>query len=184
MNFSEFSQLQFLPVFRPVAASVASWPLDSPGPSGSDFPCLGSPWSGEEKTEEATDFRYPWQNGKNVGYVDLYLCFPMYVFSALSRTNAFLSRSFFFDPERVFFMFLDTWLIPVWPLLGSGGPYGGSTASFEAVETWKSGMTLNKAGWWLTSSWSKDFRRECHLLSTIKKIAKFKAHSKDIKQGH
>ena len=52
----------------------------------------------------------------------------------------------------MFFMFLDTSLIPVWPLLGPGGPYGGSTASFEAVETWKSGMTLNKAGWWLTSS--------------------------------
>jgi len=75
-------------------------------------------------------------------------------FSAFSRKNVFLSKSLFFWPRAffMFFMFLDTSLIPVWPLLGPGGPYGGSTASFEAVETWKSGMTLNKAGWWLTSS--------------------------------
>ena len=73
----------------------------------------------------------------------------MYVFFPAVSKNMFFSVSHcFFDPERffMFFMILDTWLIPVWPLLGPRGPYGGSTASFEAVETWKGGMTLNQAG--------------------------------------
>lgn len=77
------------------------------------------------------------------------LCLPMYVFfPAVSKKMFFFSKSLFFWPRAffMFFMILDTWLIPVWPLLGPRGPYGGSTASFEAVETWKGGMTLNQAG--------------------------------------
>ena len=78
----------------------------------------------------------------------------MFVFFCFFKKKRFFEQVIVFWPRAffMFFMFLDTSLIPVWPLLGPGGPYGGSTASFEAVETWKSGMTLNKAGWWLTSS--------------------------------
>ena len=66
----------------------------------------------------------------------------------------------------MFFMILDTWLIPVWPLLGPRGPYGGSTASFEAVETWKGGMTLNQAGMVIYIKLIHFFRWEYHLLPT------------------
>ena len=102
-----------------------------------------------------------------------YVCF----FPAVSKKIVLFSKSLFFWPRAcfMFFMILDTWLIPVWPLLGPRGPYGGSTASFEAVETWKGGMTLNQAGMVVYIKLIHFFRWEYHLLPTWNQSAKFKS---------
>ena len=86
-----------------------------------------------------------WFSGNSLYITYVFLCM---FFPAVSKKMFFSVSHCFFWPRAffMFFMILDTWLIPVWPLLGPRGPYGGSTASFEAVETWKGGMTLNQAG--------------------------------------
>ena len=100
-----------------------------------------------------------------------YVCFFCFF-----KNKCFLEQVILFLTPRVFFSCF--WALG-WFLYGH---CLGQVALMVALQPHLRQLKLGKVGWrwtkpvwWLTSSWSKDFRWECHLLPTRNQIAKFKA---------